>query len=94
MAGDQVRIRTPEDKRWSEPATVVSDAGTPRSYIVKTPRETLRRNRKQLQLIPSQQTNQAQKQIPFPALEAESEQTTKEQEPQPSTNQIEPATTV
>lgn len=93
MAGDQVRIRTPEDKRWSEPATVVSDAGTPRSYFVKTPRETLRRNRKHLQLIPSQQTNQAQEQIQFPALEAESEQTTKEQEPQPSTNQIEPATT-
>ena len=89
MAGDQVRIRTPEDKNWSEPATIVSDAGTPRSYIVKTPRETLRRNRKHFQLIPSQQTNQAQ----FPALEAESEQTTKEQEAQPSTNQIEPAAT-
>ena len=94
MAGDQVRIRTPEDKRWSEPATVVSDAGTRRSYFVKTPRETLRRNRKHLQLIPSQQTNQAQKQIQFPALEAESEQTTKKHEPQPSTNQIEPAATV
>ena len=49
MAGDQVPIRTPEVKRWSEPATVVSDAGTPRSCIVKTPRETLRRNRKHLQ---------------------------------------------
>ena len=92
MAGDQVRIRTPEDKHWSEPATVVGDAGTPRSYIVKTPRETLRRNRKHLQLIPSQQTNQAQKQIQFPALEAESEQTTTEQETQPSANQIEPTT--
>ena len=85
MAGDQVRIRTPEVKRWSEPATVVSDAGTPRSCIVKTPRETLRRNRKHLQLIPSQQTNQAQKQRQFPALEAECEQTTTEQETQPST---------
>ena len=94
MAGDQVRIRTPEDKRWSEPATVVSDAGTPRAYTVKSPREALRRNRKHLQLIPSQQTNLAQKQIQFPSLETESEQTTKEQEPQPSTNQIEPATTV
>ena len=94
MAGDQVRIRTPEDEHWSEPATVVSDAETPRSYIVKTPRETLRRNRKHLQLIPSQQTNQAQKQIQFLALEAGSEQTTTEQETRPSTNQIEPATTV
>ena len=94
MAGDQVRIKMPEDKHWSEPATVVSDAGTPRSYIVKTPRETPRRNRKHLQLIPSQHTNQAQKQIQFPALEAESEQTSKEQETQPSTNQVEPATTV
>ena len=92
MAGDQVRIRTPEDKHWSKPATVVSDAGTPRSYIVKNPRETLRRNRKHLQLIPSQQTNQAQKQIQFPALEAESKQTTTEQETQPSANQIEPTT--
>ena len=94
MAGDQVRVRTPEDKHWSEPATVVSDAGTPRSYIVKTPRETLRRNRKHLQLIPSQQTNQTQTQRRFPALEAESEQTPTEQETQPSTNQIESATTV
>ena len=94
MAGDQDRIRSPEDKHWSEPATVVSDAGTPRSYIVKTPKETLRRNRKHLQLIPSQQTNQAQKQIQFPALEAEREQTTKEHETQLTTNQIEPATTV
>ena len=38
--------------------------------------------------------NKAQKQIQFPALEAESEQATTEQETQPSTNQIEPATTV
>ena len=34
--------------KWSEPATVVTDARTPRSYIVKTPRETLRRNSKHL----------------------------------------------
>ena len=45
-------------------------------------------------LIPSQQTNQAQKQIQFPVLEAEREQTTTDQKTQPSTNQIEPATTV
>ena len=35
MAGDQVRIETHEDKHWSEPATVVSDAGNPRSCTVK-----------------------------------------------------------
>ena len=40
MAGDQVRIRTPEDKQWSEPATAASDAENPRSYMVKTPKET------------------------------------------------------
>ena len=50
--GDRVRIRTPDEKRWSEPATVIRQL-TQRSYEVETRHGVYRRNRRHLQLIPS-----------------------------------------
>lgn len=51
--GDQVRIKTDEQKEWSEPATVVEKANTPRSYRVHTPTGSiLTRNRRHIQLMP------------------------------------------
>ena len=42
--GDSVRLRTPDEKTWSKPATIVGDSG-PRSYLVDTGDGVLRRNR-------------------------------------------------
>ena len=50
--GDTVRVKTDQEKRWNTPATVVS-ASAPRSYVVQTPRGTLRRNRRHLQKVPT-----------------------------------------
>ena len=51
--GDSVRLRTPDEKTWSKPATIVGDSG-PRSYLVDTGDGVLRRNRRHIQAIPSQ----------------------------------------
>ena len=50
--GDQVRIKTEIDKKWSQPAVVVSCANTPRSYNVRTETAVVRRNRRHLLHIP------------------------------------------
>ena len=36
--GDQVRIKTEKDDEWSNPAVVIGNADTPRSYRVQTDR--------------------------------------------------------
>ena len=51
--GDSVRLRTPDEKTWSKPATIVEDSG-PRSYLVDTGDGVLRQNRRHIQAIPSQ----------------------------------------
>ena len=50
--GDRVRIRNPTDKTWGPDVRVVKKCGI-RSYIVDTGSGYVRRNRRQLQLIPS-----------------------------------------
>ena len=53
VPGDSVRIKDDTQKQWSEPATIIGDAGAPRSYIVRTSRGgELRRNRRHLSQIP------------------------------------------
>ena len=58
VPGDSVRIKDDTQKQWSEPATVLGDAGAPRSYIVRTSRGgELRRNRRHLSQIPQEPMN-------------------------------------
>ena len=52
--GDTVRMKTSHDKTWSEPATVIQQHSTPRSYIVSTPTGRYRRNRNHLLKVPNQ----------------------------------------
>ena len=52
--GDNIRIRTDKESKWSEPAEVVSQAG-PRSYIVRRGGTTYRRNRCHLKPTPTEQ---------------------------------------
>lgn len=50
--GDQVRIKTEIDDKWSPPAVVVGIAKSPRSYNVQTETGVVRRNRRHLLRIP------------------------------------------
>jgi len=55
--GDQVLTKLDKHKRW-EPATIVSNADTPRSYIIQTEGQGMvRRNRKHLQGVLQQPVN-------------------------------------
>lgn len=55
--GDRVLVRTDHDKAWNTNATVVHDAGTPRSWVVRTDQgSVLRRNRRHLQSAPPSPT--------------------------------------
>ena len=50
--GDKVNIKQDSEKKGVIPGIVEGKAETPRSYIVKTSKESLRRNRKHLQMVP------------------------------------------
>ncbi|RLJ22866.1 hypothetical protein DJ031_00095 [bacterium endosymbiont of Escarpia laminata] len=51
--GDKVRVKTATDDKWSNPATVTSRAGYPRSYIVEAENGGVyRRNRQHLLKVP------------------------------------------
>ena len=52
--GDQVRIKTDQEKMWNTTGTVIRNDSTPRSYAVETDQGILRRNRRHLQLVPQQ----------------------------------------
>ena len=81
-AGDKVRIRTSDDKHWSEKGTVIKQTDQNRSYLIQSPDgRTLRRNRIHLQKVPSEsnedeETNKPQV-IPVPVA-AEKEITPEE----------------
>lgn len=48
-SGQPVRVRTEEEQRWRRRGTIVSDAATPRSYVVQMDNgNTLRRNRRHI----------------------------------------------
>ena len=49
--GDQVRIRAPHEKTWGPESRIVKKCGI-RSYLVDTGNGCVRRNRRQIQLIP------------------------------------------
>lgn len=51
--GDEVRLQIDGEKGWNTPGVVQSCAYTPRSYVVKTPKGSLRRNRRHLKSVPS-----------------------------------------
>ena len=50
--GDTVRIKTDKEKEWSDEATVVGEAESPRSFRVQTSKGILRRNRRHLMAVP------------------------------------------
>ena len=56
--GTRVRVKTEQDKTWSEPMTVTDKLEEPRSYKVqKDNGSSLRRNRKHIMVIPEEQNN-------------------------------------
>ncbi len=50
--GDEVRLKIDGEKTWTTPGIVQDCATTPRSYVVKTSKGTLRRNRRHLKFVP------------------------------------------
>jgi hypothetical protein len=50
--GDQVLMKTDEDKRWDKQGTVVAADQENRTYLVNSPAGVVRRNRKHLQQLP------------------------------------------
>ena len=50
--GDQVWIKTGKDDEWSRPAVMIGTTNTPRSYIVQTETDVVRRNRRHLLRVP------------------------------------------
>lgn len=52
--GEKVRVKLDNERKWSEPATVVQQHATPRSYVIRSGEGgEYRRNRRHLQQIPS-----------------------------------------
>ncbi|XP_070549174.1 uncharacterized protein [Ptychodera flava] len=51
LPGDNVQVKLDGEKGWKTPARVLQAGTAPRSYIVQTPRGTLRRNRRQLLFV-------------------------------------------
>jgi hypothetical protein len=80
-----VRIRTPNDGKWGNPARVVKEFGPPeaRSYVVNTGEGEYRRNRRHLQKIPPREVKQhSETLVP---LDEQAETTTQDQvETQPA----------
>ena len=61
QSGDRVRMKVDSEKRWSDPVKVLESHDSPRSYIVQDRNgQRFRRNRRHLQHIPEQESEQEQ----------------------------------
>ena len=70
MGMKNVRIKTENDKKWSEPAVVIGTADTPRSYGVQTDNGVLQRNRRQLLRVPRDEREKYDEEISLEYEEA------------------------
>ena len=50
--GDTVRVRTDNEKSWTNTGVITNRADTPRSYTVQTESDMYRRNRRHLSVVP------------------------------------------
>ena len=46
--GDAVHLKLDQQKGWKTPGVVIAKSSTPRSYVIKTPQNIVRRNRRHL----------------------------------------------
>ena len=68
MPGDSVKIKTEDQKKWSDSGKVIRKAQAPRSYHVQTQKGSIiRRNRRHLMKTPSRPpTTQSNSHVPVP----------------------------